>query len=90
MFTNKKAIRHIKIDYLVLLLGLLAVFMFYFLFSGQQLMQAGVVVCAGVFYTLWGVVHHAREGDFHPKIALEYLLMATLAVVLLLSIIFRI
>jgi len=90
MFLVKKKTSIFKIDYLILLTGLLLTFIFYFVYAGQQVMQAGVVVCSGLFYTLWGILHHAREGDFHPKIALEYLLMATLAVVLLLSVIFRI
>lgn len=90
MILSKKKTSILKIDYLVLLSGLIATFILYFAFTGQQVMQAGLVLCAGLFYTLWGSLHHAREGDFHPKIALEYFLMASLAVVLLLSIIFRI
>ncbi|PIP52936.1 hypothetical protein COX08_03765 [Candidatus Beckwithbacteria bacterium CG23_combo_of_CG06-09_8_20_14_all_34_8] len=90
MFFNHKKTAKTKIDYLILIIGFLATFIFYFIFNGQQIMQAGIVICAGLFYTLWGSLHHQREGDFHPKIALEYFLMASLAVVVLLSIIFRI
>lgn len=89
LFLHKKTTK-LKIDYLILLGGLLVTFVLYFIFHGQQVMQAGLVICVGLFYTLWGAIHHQHEGDFHPKIALEYFLMSLLAVVLLLSVIFRI
>ncbi len=32
-------------------------------------------------YLSWGVVHHWIHGDIHPKVVLEYLLIATIGVV---------
>lgn len=75
--------------YLVLVLGLGFGGIAYFLTMGQAVIQAGVVIATGLFYILWGAVHHAREGDFHLKVILEYTLIAALAVTLLLTLIFR-
>ena len=68
-----------------LLIGLVA---FFGLFGLPQLRQESVVgLC--VFYFLWGLLHHLLEKDLHIKIVLEYLLVASIACLILLSIIWR-
>lgn len=37
---------------------------------------------AAAFYLAWGIIHHARRGDLHLKIVLEYLALALLGVVI--------
>ncbi len=37
---------------------------------------------AAASYLAWGIIHHARRGDLHLKIVLEYLALALLGVVL--------
>jgi len=86
---HKNQDNFIHSDYFVLAIGLSLGMAVYLLFMGQAMLQAGSAIATGLFYILWGVVHHAREGDFHLKIILEYTLIAGLAVSLLLSLLFR-
>ncbi|KKT65500.1 MAG: hypothetical protein UW60_C0044G0014 [Candidatus Woesebacteria bacterium GW2011_GWA2_44_33] len=37
---------------------------------------------AAAAYLAWGIIHHARRGDLHLKIVLEYLALAILGIVL--------
>lgn len=79
----------LHIDYFILALGLGCGGGAYFIFANQTTLQVGSAIATGIFYILWGTIHHAKEGDFHLKIILEYTLIAGLAVALLLSLIFR-
>ena len=76
-------------DYFVLAIGLSIGTIAYFWAMSQPDLQAGAVIATGMFYILWGTIHHAREGDFHIKILLEYTLISVLAMSLLLSLIIR-
>lgn len=89
MFWQKKKKTIIKLDYIVLILGLAILTFLYLQYTGQSIMRIGIVIITGLFYTLWGIIHHTKEGDFHIKIALEYFLIALVAVVILLSLIFQ-
>lgn len=40
------------------------------------------VTIAAAAYVSWGIIHHARRGDLHLKIVLEYLALALLGVVI--------
>lgn len=66
----------------------LGICLFYF-FIGFPNKQFLIVIAAASAYFLWGMVHHLLEDDFHPKIVVEYLLIAILAVVLLRGAIYR-
>lgn len=75
--------------YLVLLVILnLGVGMFYFL-RFNQTYQIMVMMMTGIAYVLWGIIHHWQEEDLHPKIILEYVLIALLANLIVLSLLFR-
>jgi hypothetical protein len=52
-------------------------------------MQQYAVMAIGIAYVLWGIFHHHIEGDLHPRVLLEYIIMAMLASSILLSIIIR-
>jgi hypothetical protein len=52
-------------------------------------LQQYAVAAMGASYVLWGAVHHYSEGDLHPRVLLEYILMAMLCVSILLSIMIR-
>ena len=87
---NRKSRRYLyHHDYIWLLIGLGIGAFSYFLLSSFPYFQAGVVVAMGLFYILWGTLHHAKQGDFHPKIVLEYSLIALIAIMMLLTQIFR-
>lgn len=62
----------------VLLIGLWGIFWFTY----QPAMQMVVLISMAVAYVAWGIAHHREHRDLHPKIIAEYLLVATLAVLL--------
>ncbi len=41
---------------------------------------------AAASYLAWGIIHHARRGDLHPKIVLEYLALAILGITIVISV----
>ncbi|MBI3379774.1 hypothetical protein HY029_03410 [Candidatus Gottesmanbacteria bacterium] len=77
------------LHYLVLIVILLSAVVAFFALAGNHRMQFQVAIMTSFIYFLWGVVHHHLEGDLHPKIVVEYLLVALLAVFLLQGTIFR-
>ena len=81
--------RKIHPDFAMLYLGLILSAVSFYLFSSQPGLQIIVVLATGLYYVLWGIIHHAREGDFHISIFLEYFLIASLAVSVLLTLIVR-
>jgi hypothetical protein len=80
--------KHLK-HYLALfsLLALAVFFFFYFAYNRQA--QMGVIVATAAAYVLWGVVHHFLVKDFHWRILVEYITVATLAAILVLSLLAR-
>lgn len=77
----KKPIRHI-VDYLILSFMVCSSIVFVLLFNGNRPYQIGVIISLSVLYILWGILHHHKEGNLHPKIVWEYLLFAVLGSVL--------
>lgn len=71
--------------YTVLAVGVLVM---YFL-RGYADSQFQAVIMLACFYALWGIAYHGFKGDLHPKIVIEYLLIAVLAVLLARGAIFR-
>jgi uncharacterized membrane protein len=48
-------------------------------------LQLFVGIVTAVAYVLWGLIHHAMRKDLHQKIVVEYLLIGTIAIVLLIT-----
>ncbi len=76
-----------KIDYLVLVIGLLTGLTFFFGYLGVPQIEKGAIIGFSVFYFLWGIVHHWHLDELHIKIVLEYLLISLFGAVILLSLI---
>ena len=72
-------------DYFVLAIGLSLGGGAYLLLAHQPSFQVGIVLLTGIFYIIWGAIHHAREDEWHLRVLLEYILFAALAVTLWLS-----
>jgi hypothetical protein len=76
------AITH-KGDYLLLALivggYLMAVMRFQ---ATPQYLLIATGVCAAL-YVCWGIFHHVRSRSLHPKVVLEYFLVAALAVAII-------
>lgn len=81
---------HYHLFHFVFLLVILVVGMMAVLTLGaDRRLQQYAVYAMGAAYVLWGTVHHYSEGDLHPRVLLEYILMALLCVSILLSVIIR-
>lgn len=77
-------------DYLVLC-SILALIMVAFIFFGyDRHLQATLVVLASVFYFFWGIVHHYLAGDLCLRVAMEYLVVAFFACVMVLGLLARV
>lgn len=48
-------------------------------------LQLFVGIVTAAVYVLWGLIHHAMQKDLHQKIVVEYLLIGTIAIVLLVT-----
>lgn len=77
------------LHYLVLVIFLLLAVVLFFLSAGNNQLQFKIGIATSITYFIWGIVHHRLEGDLHPKIMVEYLLIALLAMFLLKGAIFR-
>jgi hypothetical protein len=69
----------LTIDYLVLVAILLAGFLGFLASGFQRHLRLTWIIATAIAYIVWGIIHHLRSGDLHWEIAIEYLLMATLA-----------
>lgn len=85
---NKNTHFHL-LHYLVLVILLLLAVVLFFLSAENHQIQFYIAIATSVTYFFWGVIHHNLEGDLHPKIMVEYLLIALLAIILLRGAIFR-
>ena len=49
--------------------------------SPNKIAQGSFLILTAVFYFIFGSVHHVQNHDFHPKIVIEYALIASLGIV---------
>jgi ABC-type iron transport system FetAB permease component len=66
-------------DYLILFSLLVIGFGLFFFFDYHRPAQQLVVILTAMVYVLWGIAHHGLQKDLHPRVVLEYLLVAFLA-----------
>lgn len=81
---------HFHVSHYLILLFCLSIgvitFIYFIGFPDRQFVTA---IIFSMLYFIWGIVHHALEGDLHPKIMVEYLVISILAVLLLRGAIYR-
>lgn len=70
---------------LVIMLSVASTAILYY--QSDRMVEVYLTVAMSVAYVLWGIAHHLKIGDLHRKIVAEYLLMATLGSLILLSVI---
>ena len=58
----------------------------FILFSWDKSLQIGLVVATAFSYVAWGIVHHFLHDDLYPEVVIEYIAVAALGSVLLLSV----
>ena len=84
----KKMSRHIQ-HYLPLL-GIFVVGVGgFFVFSYDEIFQAALILAVATAYVAWGIIHHHIHEDLHTSVIIEYLAIAILGVVVVLSLLFR-
>jgi hypothetical protein len=80
----KRPLKHL-LDYLILCFLMSVSVVLTLLFNGNRHFQIITIVNTSFFYFLWGVLHHRKEKTLEPKIITEYLVMAILGTVLVIS-----
>lgn len=58
-------------------------------FSFNHTYQLIILLVTGISYILWGIIHHHLQDDLHLKVIVEYILVALLAEIIILSLILR-
>lgn len=58
-------------------------------FSFNHTYQLIILLVTGISYILWGIIHHHLQDDLHLKVAVEYILVALLAEIIILSLLLR-
>jgi len=61
----------------------------FYLFSYDRIFQVAISIAIALSYVIWGIIHHSLEKDLHWEIVVEYLVVASLGLVILFSLIFR-
>lgn len=84
----KNITKHL-LHYLPLIGGLLAGSLAFWSFSYNRAFQIVIAVAMTVFYVIWGVVHHAIHKDLHLSTVVEYIVIASLGLIIIFSLIFR-
>ena len=84
----KKTAKHL-LHYLPLIGVLLAGSFAFWFFSYNRAFQIVIAVVMAVFYVLWGVIHHTIHKDLHLSTVVEYVVIASLGLIIIFSLIFR-
>lgn len=80
---KKKLVANRLIQYLTLLIILSLMVLFFFLAHGHRQLQFKIVVLASFIYVIWGAVYHFLNKTLYPKVVVEYIAVAALAIVIL-------
>lgn len=62
----------------------------FILFPHDRALQVSVASAVAVSYVSWGIIHHWLHEDLYPEVIIEYILVAILGLVAVLSLIFRV
>ena len=72
------------------LLGILAAGAVGFaLFSYDRIFQVAISIAIAISYVIWGIIHHLLHKDLYWEVIIEYLIIASLGLVIMFSLIFR-
>ena len=73
--------------YLVLLAILTIGLVGFFVFSFDSAFQIAILILVAISYVVWGLVHHAVHKDLYWGVVIEYVVVATLGLVIVFSLI---
>lgn len=77
---------HHILHYLLLLLGFSVAAFLFVLFEYDRTAQILVAGLSALYYTAWGIVHHAVEDRLNKLTVLEYVLFGSLAFLLIFTV----
>ena len=84
----KRITKHLS-HYVPLIAIILAGVFGFLIFSYDQAFQIMILIAVCISYVLWGVIHHKIHDDLSLFVIIEYLVIATLGLVIVLSLLFR-
>lgn len=59
------------------------------LFSYDRVFQMAISVALAASYVAWGIAHHLIHRDLHFSVIVEYIVVASLGLVVIFSLLFR-
>lgn len=72
-------------------LSLIAVIIFgmigFYFFSYDRIFRSAIIVGVAAAYVVWGIVHHHIHDDLHTSVVVEYILIASLGLIIVFSLI---
>lgn len=84
----KDIAKHIP-HYLALIGIFIAGLVAFWVFSYNRAFQMVIAIAVAVAYVAWGIIHHAIHRDLYLIVVLEYIIIASLGLFVVLSLIFR-
>lgn len=85
----KQIAKHLP-HYLSLIGILVAGALAFRIFSYDRFFQMAVATAVAVSYVFWGIIHHAIRKDLYFSVIIEYIIVASLGLVIVFSLVFRI
>lgn len=61
----------------------------YYYVRQSPILQMVVGVIISVSYMIWGIIYHTLQKDLHRKVVIEYILIGSIAIVLLATVLLR-
>lgn len=61
----------------------------FLIFNYNRQIQIGITLVIAAGYIVWGMIHHTIKKQLHPRIILEYVLVATVASVVMIFLLLR-
>lgn len=61
----------------------------FMVFSYERAFLIAVAIGLALAYVAWGVIHHSIHRDLYLSVVIEYIVVASLGLVVMLSLIFR-
>jgi len=62
---------------------------FFLVFNYNRQIQMGITLAMAAIYVAWGIIHHTIKKELHPRIILEYILVAIVASVVVIFLLMR-
>ena len=75
--------------YLALIAFLSIGLAFFLVFNYNRQIQTGISLVMAAGYVTWGIIHHLIKKELHPRIILEYVLVAIVASVVVIILLMR-